>query len=142
MLETFRPEIAIFVEIGGLPATMAKCYERALCVEFKLNHMKEEKVRKREDRERKKNLNSEIAIQPLRYEKGQDSKKKAKLLNLESQKTHSKKRSYVLKAYCKKCKHNHAGVCRRTKIVCFYCEEKGHLARNCSNKKINKEKKN
>ena len=37
MLETFRPEIAIFVETSGLLATMAQCYERAFCAEFSLN---------------------------------------------------------------------------------------------------------
>ena len=45
MLETFRPEIAIFVETDGLPATMAECYERVLCAEFRLNQMKAEKAR-------------------------------------------------------------------------------------------------
>ena len=45
MLEMFRPEIAIFVETGGLPATMAECYVRALCAEFRLNQMKAEKLR-------------------------------------------------------------------------------------------------
>ena len=45
MLEMFRPEIAIFTETGGLPATMAECYEGALCAEFRLNEIKAEKLR-------------------------------------------------------------------------------------------------
>ena len=44
MLETFHPEIAIFVETGELPATMAECYKRVLCAEFRLNQMKVEKL--------------------------------------------------------------------------------------------------
>ena len=30
MLERFHPDITIFVEIGGQPTTVARCYERAL----------------------------------------------------------------------------------------------------------------
>ena len=45
MLEMFRPKIAIFVKTGGLLGTMAECYERALCAEFRLNQMKAEKLR-------------------------------------------------------------------------------------------------
>ena len=142
MLETFRLEIAIFVETGGLTATMVECYERALCAEFRLNQIKEDKARRCEDRGRKKNSSSEISIQPSSSEKGQGSKKKTRLSNPEGQKTHFKKKSYVLKAYYMKCRHNHAGVCRRTKIVCFYCEGKWHLARDCPNKEFSEEKKN
>ena len=79
MLETFRPEIAIFVETGGLPATMAECYERALCAEFRLNQMKTEKAKRRKDSERKKNLISEIVDKPPSSEKGQGSRKKMRL---------------------------------------------------------------
>ena len=102
MLEMFLPEIAIFVEAGGQPATVAKCYERALCAESILNQMKEEKARGHEDRGRKKRLNGEIAIQPSSFEKGQGSRKKTRLSNPGGQKTHSKKRSYVFKAYYRK----------------------------------------
>ena len=119
---------------------MAECYERALCAEFRLNQMKAEKAKGHKDRGRKKNLTSEIVIKPSSSEKDQGSRKKMKLSNAESQKTSSKKRNYVLKAYCRKCRHNHAGVCRRTKIVCFYCKGNGHFARNCPNKEVNEEK--
>ena len=82
---------------------------------------------------------SEIVIKPSSSEKDQGCRKKMKLSNAESQKTSSKKRNYVLKAYCRKCRHNHAGVCRRTKIVCFYCKGNGRFARNYPNKEVNKE---
>ena len=85
-------------------------------------------------------MTGEIIVKPSSSEKGQGSRKKMRLSNPESQKKCSKKRSYILKAYCKKCRHNHAGVCRRTKIVCFYCKGKGHLARNCPNNEVNEER--
>ena len=50
MLEMFRPNIAIFIETGRQPMTVAKCYERALCAEFKLNQMKEKRARRCEVR--------------------------------------------------------------------------------------------
>ena len=93
---------------------MAECYKRALCAEFRLNQMKAEKAKGRKDRGRKENLTSEIVIKPSSSEKDQGSRKKMRLSNAESQKTSSKKRNYVLKAYCRKCRHNYAGVYRRT----------------------------
>ena len=33
------------VQMGGLPATVAECYERTLCAEFRLNQMKAKKLR-------------------------------------------------------------------------------------------------
>ena len=139
-MEMFCPDIAIFVETSKQPTTVAECYEMALYAESRLNQTKEEKAKGCKDRGRKKKLNSKIVIKPSSSKRGQDNKKNAKLPNIGSQGTCSKKRSYVLKAYCGKCRHNSAGVCKRMKIVCFYCEEKGHLARNCPNKKNNEDK--
>ena len=31
ILERFHPDITIFIETGGQPTTVARCYERALC---------------------------------------------------------------------------------------------------------------
>ena len=139
MLEMFRPDIAIFVETCRQPATVTECYERALRAEFRLNQMKEEKAKKCERGRRNKGSSSKVATNSSNS--GQDYKKKAKFSDLRSQKVCSKKRSYVLKAYCRKCRHNHAGVCRKKNITCFHCEGKGHLARNCPNKETNEDKK-
>lgn len=48
--------------------------------------MKEEKARRREARERKKGLTSDVAIKPTSSKKGQGSKKTTKLSNPGSQK--------------------------------------------------------
>ena len=141
MLEMFCPDIAIFVETGGQPATVTECNERALCAEFRLNQMKEEKAKKHESGKRNKGSSSKVATESSNSENGQGNKKKAKFSDLESQKMRSRKRSYVLKAYCRRCRHNHAGVCREKNIIYFYCEGKGNLARNCPNKKSNEDKK-
>ena len=101
---------------------------------------KQKKARGRKDRSRRKNLTSEIVIKPSSSKKDQGNRKKMRLSSPGSQRTRSKKRNYVLKAYCRKCRHNYAGVYRRTKIVCFYCKGIGHFARNCPNKEVNEEK--
>ena len=108
MLETYRHDIAIFVEASGQPTTVAECYERALCAEFRLNQMKAEKAKGHKDRGRKKNLTSEIVIKPSSSEKNQGSRKKMKLPNAEIQRTSYKKRNYVLKVYCRRCRHNNS----------------------------------
>ena len=84
-------------------------------------------------------MTSEIVIKPSSSKKGQGSRKKMKLSNPRSRRTRPKKRNYVRKVYCRKCRHNHAEVCRRTKIVCFYCKGNGRFARNCPNKEVNEE---
>lgn len=103
--------------------------------------MKKEKARRCETGGKKKEPNSKIAIKPSNSENGQGNEKKAKLLDVEIQKTHPKKRSYVLKAYCRKCRHDHTDVCKKARITCFNCEGRGHLTRNCPNEKNNEDKK-
>ena len=66
MTLSLKQLIAIFVETSGIPATMAECHEKALCAEFRLNQI------------------SKIVTKPSSFEKGQDSKMKAKLSNPES----------------------------------------------------------
>ena len=97
------------------------------------------KAKGRKDRGGKKNLTSEIVIKPSSSQKDQGSRQKKRLSRAGSQRTRSKKRNHVLKVYYRKCRHNHAGVYRRTKIVCFYCKGKGRFARNCPNKEVNEE---
>ena len=47
----FRPDIALAIESGGSPPTMVeKCVERAICVEYKLAQLKEERAQNFEAR--------------------------------------------------------------------------------------------
>ena len=48
-----------------------------------------------------------------------------RLSNRESYKTNYKKRNYVLKVYCRRCRHNNPGVCRKTRIVVSTVEKMG-----------------
>ena len=45
MMDMFRPEIALAIESGGSPPTIvAKCVERAICIEYRLAQLKEERA--------------------------------------------------------------------------------------------------
>ena len=57
-----------------------------------------------------------------------------------SQRTRSKRRNHVLKAYCRKCRYNHAGVYRRTKIVCSTVKELGISLETVPTRKLTKKK--
>ena len=104
---------------------MVECYVRTLCAEIRFNQMKAEKAKGRKDRGRKKNLTSEFEIKPSSSVRNQGGRKKMRLSNTESYKTNYKKRNYVLKVYCRSCRHNNPGGCRKTRIVVSTVEKMG-----------------
>ena len=142
MMEMFSPNIVVFAEYGEQPTTVVECYKRVRSAKFILNQIKEEKDRRSEARGKKKGQNSEDAVKPSTSKSDHSGKKKEKFLDPRINKTQSKKRSYVHKAYYRKCQRNYVGVYRGNIVTCFYFYGKGHFARNCPNKKSNKDKKN
>ena len=70
-------------------------------------------------------MTSEIVTKSSSSEKNLGSRKKMRLPNAESPRTSYKKRNYVLKAYRRRCRRNHAGVCRKTRIVVSTVEKMG-----------------
>ena len=87
---------------------MVECYGRTLCAEIRLNSMEIEEANGCKDKGRKKNLTNKFEIKPSSPEKDQGSRKKMRLPNTESQQANSKKRNYVLKVYCRRCRHNNS----------------------------------
>ena len=83
-----------------------------------------------------------MAVRPSTSGNGQGSKMKVKIPDLGSNETRSKKRSYVLKTYCRNCQRNHTSVCKVNIGICFYYDGNGHFARNCPNKKNNEDRGN
>ena len=85
-------------------------------------------------------MTSKIVFKPSGTKKNQGSRRKMRLSNARSQRTRSKKRNYFLKAYHRKCRHNHAGVCRRTRILVSTIKEMGISPEIVPTRKLTKKK--
>ena len=138
MMDMFHPDIAIFAETDEQLTMVMECYEKALHAKFRLNQLNKEKAKNSEAGRKAKRQSKDDIVKPTSSLNKPNKKKKKIMSDLKKKKVQSKKRSYVLKAYCRRCRCNHIGKSKRNKVVYYYYDQKGHLARNCPNKKSEK----
>ena len=128
------------VETCGLPATMAECYEGALCAEFRLNEIKAEKLRGvKTDQEGRTWLARLLSShQVLRRIKVVDRR-----WDCQGQEV----KGHILRKETTslKCTTGSVGTImheftEEQRLFCFDCKGNGHFAWNSPNKEVDEEK--
>ncbi|KAL5541879.1 hypothetical protein UlMin_009589 [Ulmus minor] len=146
LIDMFRLDIALAIESGGSPPnTVARCVERAICIEYIMAQVNEEKNKYYEAKRNQRNEGSET--QAKNFNRGSRSnskpnqssnfKKKGKPSGQRGQGGQGnqfQRRNPQNNPPCKKCGKPHQGECRARNLnMCYRCGKEGHYAKHCTN---------
>ena len=143
MMDMFRPYIALAIESGGSPpTTVARCVERAICIEYRMTQLKEERAwnfdarrNQRKEGVEGQNKNTNRGSRP-NYKPNQSTnfKKNGKPYGQGSQNNQPQRKNPQNYLVCKKCEKTHPGECQaRNPNVCYRCGKEGHYAKQSPN---------